>query len=1047
MIPLHLGKNREITAALIERIAGERHGSGFDQILEAPVEILIPSRGFGDSIVGALIARFPQGVAGIRLQTPESLALRILNRAGRYPRVASAEDRSLLMLLAAKGLQDPRLATPGIAAMLERSYRDIRDSGVTLSSFRRGRESFTHPERSAEIMDCFRRYEQSLARTAAIDPADAFHQAIEGLNSDSDLTPQIIFGFYDMTGIQEMFLAALHRAGKIDSVYVPVVPADPAYSFASRHLSELNNLPLSPSPLLPVSPSPPLWSVAKYQTPADEARETLRAARALIDRGINPGRIGVVTRTLESDRVALLRRAAAQFDLSISAPSNRPLVSHRFGRTVRLLLEVREHRFPRSMVIELASGPLRRDFWEISFNPERLDSETRRVEIAGGPSAWVKASLPRIEAEHPHSLEHVTNYLKLLHRLEQFTEPLATSRRGARWADTLEGIAGLLYAETEEDLAALSAVRELASICRQADSSGTAFDAATVVRLMESADSLPAAIATGPSIWVGDVMKARGRSFHHLFLIDFRDGVFPQARMEDPLVPNADRRRCDVRQIGDGRDEERLLFQLLLDAVESEIHFSFAVSDGVRRVFHPSHFLKDFAQRNEPDGILRKLAIRDFAAYVDHAQVSSRAKRGIWVEEEKAATQIPRFARDDTVPHAKAPSTRVEKRIDALSKDGVTEAMGRRFDIIRLAGSRSRFDSYLTGSEALREALDKRLALISPSSLEHYGQCPQRFLFNALLGVGEIEDPEYELQISLRKKGGLDHRILESFYRSLTDADFAAAADGNLPESLQQRLEATIDEQFRKHEFEYPAPNQMIREVERKLTRRFLSEFVREDLKDLVASGFRPRFFEYQFGPGRGEKEPDHAAVPIALGSRSVTVRGKIDRVDRHLDGNAYRVLDYKSGKGLRYRKLAELIESGRALQLAFYALAAGEIFGVPPENIHAAIRPFRHGEADEELAFSLADVNETLTTTLAQLGESMSASHFPALPGRHCDYCAVSRWCRARNDPSEKQSLSAFKSAVDLLKDGPRSPVPGPQSVTVSTGDRGPGTGDLQEK
>lgn len=490
LVPAWSGTYRDITAGLVQRILRERAAGGADVLerLQSPLEILIPSRGVADTIVAAMSRAFPQGVAGIRLHTPETLALRILNAAGRYPRVAGARDRRLAMLLAAEEIRDARLNTPGIAVMLERSYRDIRDSGVTLQAFARRRDKFPEVSRASSLIDCWRRYEAVLSRCVAIDPADAFHQAIEVLPA-ADLAPQILFGFYDTTGIQEMFLQALHAAAGIDSIYIPVIPNDPRYSFADRQIRQLSRI-FTETASAETRNALPRWSIHRYGTPSEEARETCREIRSLLDGGADLRRIGIVARALDPERIAALERAAADFDLALATPPTRPLSSHPFGRVLRLLLQIREQRFPRAAVVEIASAPIRRDFWGFSFHPERLDSASRRAEIAGGTSAWVRTILPRVETESRHDLEHVLNYIQVVDKLEKLTEPLATSRRGARWAETIETFAEAFHLSTDQDLAALEGLREIAEVCRRADASGTPFDANTIVHLLDTAPAV-----------------------------------------------------------------------------------------------------------------------------------------------------------------------------------------------------------------------------------------------------------------------------------------------------------------------------------------------------------------------------------------------------------------------------------------------------------------------------------------------------------------------------------------------------------------------------
>src|SRR5688572_31583831 len=89
------------------------------------------------------------------------------------------------MPAAATEIRDERLNTPTIAVGVERSYRDIRDSGVTLAAFRQHRERSGDKKRATEIADAWRRYESILARCFTIDPADAIHQAIEVLGASN----------------------------------------------------------------------------------------------------------------------------------------------------------------------------------------------------------------------------------------------------------------------------------------------------------------------------------------------------------------------------------------------------------------------------------------------------------------------------------------------------------------------------------------------------------------------------------------------------------------------------------------------------------------------------------------------------------------------------------------------------------------------------------------------------------------------------------------------------------------------------------------------
>ncbi|HEX7190637.1 MAG TPA: hypothetical protein VF381_03590, partial [Thermoanaerobaculia bacterium] len=113
--------------------------------------------------IAEAIAREVGDSAGLQLQTLEELARRIVRR-----RVASDGERRLAMRTAARNIDDPLMSTRGIAAMLERSYRDMRDSGVTLSSVRL---------RRVPVARAFAEYEKLIAALGAIDPADLLQSA------------------------------------------------------------------------------------------------------------------------------------------------------------------------------------------------------------------------------------------------------------------------------------------------------------------------------------------------------------------------------------------------------------------------------------------------------------------------------------------------------------------------------------------------------------------------------------------------------------------------------------------------------------------------------------------------------------------------------------------------------------------------------------------------------------------------------------------------------------------------------------------------------
>jgi hypothetical protein len=227
---LHLVPYRDIAAKVADRIsAGE-------------VGVLVASAGVANAISTALLRQRPNGIAGLRLETIETFARRIVNTAGEYPRVAADAERRLAMRTAVRGIDDPMMESRGIAAMIDRAWRDVRDGGSTLAEFesRTRNARLRNGARTRLLIRAWREYERLIAQLEAIDPADLLRRAaavIEG--GRVTIAPQIVAGFYDMTGAQRRVIEALRTAGKLEAIYVPAAEGD-AYRFAQPFINSFD---------------------------------------------------------------------------------------------------------------------------------------------------------------------------------------------------------------------------------------------------------------------------------------------------------------------------------------------------------------------------------------------------------------------------------------------------------------------------------------------------------------------------------------------------------------------------------------------------------------------------------------------------------------------------------------------------------------------------------------------------------------------------------------------------------------------------------------
>jgi PD-(D/E)XK nuclease superfamily len=900
---LHFGRYRDLACAIAAHP---------DQ------EVIVASARLASAITAEVLREKP-GVAGLRLQTIDAFARRVLNDAGEYPRVASDAERRLAMRAAVRGIDDPMMQTRGIASMLERTYRDLRDGGLTLRGFQ-ARHSSTRL-----ALQAWQQYEKFIAQLGAIDPADLLARAAARAAS---VNPQIVAGFYDMTGAQLALVEALRENGKLTAVYIPAGDGL-EYAFATPFVARFAEGRAEARPTLIPIKGP---TVTQFDNRIEELRGVCDEIAKLLAGGAAARDIGIVARTLEPYDVHLLNRFAAERGFATSAEETTPLVAHRIGRGVCTLLRMAEDEFPRGAVIELL-----RDGFQTKrrIKIDEVDVATRRAHVAGGPSAGLR---------HLASKPYVEDYLAVVAELETIAAAGWMSGRDA--ATLLRNAAARFHLETASDVEAVDAIDEVAALLARA--AGWRFDVAAILDALEQ-QQLPTANRQLPTVWTGDVMRFRGRSFQHLFAIRMQDELFPQRRVEDPILPDADRRSLGLRQIGDGRDEERLLFQLLLDGGAS-VSFSFAGSDGFGKVLRRSPFVRSFAVSRVP------------------------------LAEENGNRQ---------------PATG-----------------NRQLQLIAKSGTNSVFDGYLFAAgddPAVRARLAAALQSVSPTHLEDFGECPQKFLFKQILGARDVEDPDHELQMNARDKGKVDHRILERFYRAVSEEDIerAAAYLPRLEPSLAERIDALVDDTFDQLAREMPPFNQTMREIERGATRRILREFLARDLADLHATGLRPKEFEYR------------CEARVDAGGVALRVEGIIDRIDAN--AGRYRVVDYKGGKATRHKELAKKIDRGVRLQLPLYAMAVAQCFHA--DDVSGAIKPLVFPEAKaEKFAFHLAGREESLPATLALFAKAILDGRFPAYPAdsdkdfNACKYCPVNHSCRTRHDLTEKYAILRHNDPRTLL-------------------------------
>jgi hypothetical protein len=195
-----------------------------------------------------------------------------------------------------------------------------------------------------------------------------------------------------------------------------------------------------------------------------------------------------------------------------------------------------------------------------------------------------------------------------------------------------------------------------------------------------------------------------------------------------------------------------------------------------------------------------------------------------------------------------------------------------------------------------------------------------------------------------------------------------------------------------------------------------LDSFLHADDAHRAGRRARPERVELPFG--LDGTEPVRIELPDG---RVLLFRGRADRVDRADDGRLV-VLDYKSGRGERYRRIdqGDPVQAGTTLQLGLYAEAALQHLGAPAAEAHywmidATARHPRHG-----YTWTPARRSRFLEVVTA-IADGIEAGHFPAEPGEWnifrnthsaCVHCDFDRLC-----PHDRGDMAEVKLRDPVLR------------------------------
>ena len=335
----------------------------------------------------------------------------------------------------------------------------------------------------------------------------------------------------------------------------------------------------------------------------------------------------------------------------------------------------------------------------------------------------------------------------------------------------------------------------------------------------------------------------------------------------------------------------------------------------------------------------------------------------------------------------------------------------------RWSGRLTRYDGLVLEEDSeLGQKLDPLHARhpVSASRLAVYARCGFQYLLQNVLRLQPAPEPEERRRIDPLERGDLFHRVAEAFLRERRDQAELPVTDA---EPRRERLREMAEEALQGLVAGSPPRFTLLWEREKRRFHETMQSWLTSEAAG--ATKATPAHFELSFGLGMAPDaaEPhDPEPLEIDLGDgRSLRVSGRIDRIDRRLEGGLV-LRDYKTGRAPKDD--GGLFRGGRQLQIPFYVLAAEKLF--PGEVVVDAFLDYVDG--GRQVAFRPEHVTgPAFRGLLRDLVDLVARGVFVQEPSA-CDFCDFTVVCGPKGLLQRRQgyklrdpSLQAYLRLRDI--------------------------------
>ena len=435
--------------------------------------------------------------------------------------------------------------------------------------------------------------------------------------------------------------------------------------------------------------------------------------------------------------------------------------------------------------------------------------------------------------------------------------------------------------------------------------------------------------------------SARGLSFQVVFIPGLAERIFPRKIVEDPILPDEQRRDTATAGLSTRRDRvelERLALRIALGSARVRAYLSYPRIDVQQsRPRVPSFYALEALRAAE--GVLP-----GFEEIAARAESTTRARLG-W-----PAPERPEMAIDE----AEYDLALLASLVGAKNEEATGRAhylLTANSHLARALRGRSRRwlrrwtpnDGLVDPDELARQSIASHqfsARSFSATALQNYASCPYRFFLSAILRLEmrqepaaiEVIDPltrgslfhetQFEVLTSLKAAGLLPLHVGASLRARPSQRHEERPLDGEAGRTLNRDAGSALDGEEgrprsdaptigRAFDFVDKALDRLAKEYEDKLAPAIPRVWqdginsIRADLREWLRrmadsdDGWVPDKFELSFGltadRGPRDADPDSVSDPVEI-IGDFKLRGSIDLVERHASGK-FRVTDHKTGK------------------------------------------------------------------------------------------------------------------------------------------------------